>query len=91
LKYRDVIVAVAVLFIILLIIVPINPVFLDILLIINITLSLLILLTNLYIKKPLEFSTFPTLLLFMTLFRLALNISSTTLILGNNGEAGSVI
>lgn len=90
-KFRDVIISVAVLFIILLIIVPINPVFLDILLIINITLSLLILLTNLYIKKALEFSTFPTLLLFMTLFRLALNISSTTLILGNGGEAGSVI
>ncbi len=80
-----------VLAIIMIIIIPIDPIILDILLIVNISLSLLILLTNLYIKRALEFSTFPTMLLFLTLFRLSLNIASTKLILGNNGEAGSVI
>jgi flagellar biosynthesis protein FlhA len=90
-KKSDILVAVMVLAVILLIIVPLSPDMLDIFIITNITLSLLILLTTLFTKRTLEFSTFPTVLLIVTLFRLALNIASTRLILGNNGEAGHVI
>ncbi len=90
-KLNDVVISVMIIGIVLAIILPIGTFFLDFLLIINISLSLLILLTNLYIKRALEFSTFPTMLLFLTLFRISLNISSTKLILGNNGNAGKVI
>ncbi len=90
-KFSDVIVAILILVIILLIIVPLSPVMMDILLITNISLSLLVLLITLYMKDTLEFSTYPTFLLLVTLFRLALNISATRLILGNNGDAGNVI
>lgn len=90
-KLTDILIAVLVLAIIFLIIVPLSPGLLDVLLIVNISLSLLILLISLYVKETLEFSTFPTMLLLLTLFRLSLNISSTRLILGNSGDAGSVI
>jgi len=90
-KASDILVAVLVVGIIMLIIVPLSPGALDVLLILSISISVLVLLMSLYIKETLEFSTFPTLLLLLTLFRLALNISSTRLILGNNGDAGSVI
>lgn len=71
--------------------VPLSPNILDLLLIINISFSLIILLNTLYVTDPLQFSTFPSLLLIITLFRLSLNISSTRLILGESGEAGNVI
>ena len=90
-KTNDVVISIMILGIVMAIILPIGTFLLDILLIINITLSLLILLTNLYVKKALEFSTFPTMLLFLTLFRISLNIASTKLILGNGGQAGQVI
>ncbi len=90
-KLKDVIIAVVVLVVIMLIIIPLSPVLLDMLLVINIAASLLVLLMSLYISGPLDFAAFPTVLLILTLFRLALNISSTRLILGNGGEAGSVI
>ncbi len=90
-KFSDVAISIVVLLIILLIIVPLNPVLLDILLVVNITLSITILLTTLYVHEALEFSVFPPMLLLVTIFRLALNISSTRLILGNGGDAGSVI
>lgn len=77
--------------IILMIIIPLPPFFLDLMFIINITLSVIILLTTMYIKEALEFSVFPSLLLITTLFRLSLNISSTRLILTNDGNAGAVI
>lgn len=89
-KFADIFIAVVVISIIMLIIVPLNSVILDMLLTINLALSIVILLTTLYIKEPLEFSIFPSLLLLATLFRLALNISSTRLILGE-GYAGAVI
>ena len=57
----------------------------------SISISLIILLTTMFIKGPLEFSIFPSLLLITTLMRLALNISSTRLILSNSGQAGRVI
>ena len=90
-KVSDVVVAVMVLVIILLIIIPLSPEFLDVMLVLNISLSLLILLITMNTRETLEFSTFPTMLLIMTLFRIGLNISSTRLILGNGGEAGNVI
>ncbi|MHB1313908.1 MAG: flagellar biosynthesis protein FlhA [Christensenellales bacterium] len=83
--------AVMVLIIVVLIIVPLSTGLLDIMLIVNISLSLMILLIALYTKDTLEFSTFPTMLLILTLFRLSLNISATRLILGNSGDAGNVI
>lgn len=90
-KFGDIGIAVVVLVVVLLIIIPLNSLLLDILLVVNITISLTILLTTLYINEPLEMSIFPPLLLLTTIFRLALNISSTRLILGNGGDAGAVI
>ena len=90
-KKSDIVIAVMVLAVILLIIVPLSPGLMDFFLIANITMSLLILLITLFTKRTLDFSTFPTVLLIVTLFRLALNISSTRLILGNGGDAGDVI
>lgn len=90
-KLRDSVIAVVVISIIMIIILPLPSGILDVLLILNIAASLLILLKTLYINEPLDFSTFPPLLLLVTLFRLALNISTTKLILGNQGDAGKVI
>jgi flagellar biosynthesis protein FlhA len=75
---------------VLLLIVPVPPAMLDVFLALNIGLSLLILLAIIYVKDPPEFSGFPTLLLALTLFRLALNISSTRQVLVH-GYAGHVI
>src|ERR1700704_1438752 len=92
---RDVAVPVAVLAIVLVMIVPVPPFVLDVLISANIMLSVVVLLVSLYIKKAVEFSVFPTTLLLLTLFRLALNISSSRAILlnGNSGTsaAGEVI
>lgn len=77
--------------VILMIIIPLPPFFLDLMFIINIAISIIILLTTMYIKEALEFSVFPSLLLITTLFRLSLNVSSTRLILTNGGDAGAVI
>ncbi len=90
-KVTDFLIAVAIFVIILLIIVPLSPVILDFMLIVSVTLSVMVLMMALFTKETLDFSVFPSLLLIMTLFRLALNISSTRLILGNSGEAGAVI
>jgi flagellar biosynthesis protein FlhA len=88
-------VPVAVLAIVMAMIIPLPPVLLDVLISSNITLSVLVLLVSMYIGRPVEFSAFPTTLLLMTLFRLALNVSSARLILlnGNSGTtaAGQVI
>lgn len=91
----DVFVAVAIIGILLVMILPLPPFVLDLLLAMNLALSLVTLLVALYTLEPLEFAIFPSLLLFLTLFRLALNISSVRLILlyGNQGPdaAGAVI
>lgn len=89
-KYSEIIVAFAVIGTIGIIIVPMPSGVLDFLLVLNITIGITILLLTLFIKNILEFSTFPTLLLVTTMFRLSLNISSTRLILGQ-GNAGHVI
>ncbi len=77
--------------VVLMIIIPLPPFILDLMFIINIAISIIILLTTMYIKEALEFSVFPSLLLITTLFRLSLNVSSTRLILTNGGHAGAVI
>ena len=74
-----------------LIIIPLPTWLLDMLFVVNIALSLVILLFTMYIKEPLEFSIFPSLLLITTIFRLGLNISSTRLILMNQGDAGQIV
>ncbi len=77
--------------IIFLLIIPLGTGFLDVMIIINIALSLTILLISMYVKEALEFSVFPSVLLITTLLRVSLNVSSTKLILGNGGNAGKVI
>lgn len=85
------IVPVFLLLVIVLIIIPLPTWLLDFMLVLNISISLIILLMTMYIKSPLEFSIFPSLLLVTTIFRLSLNISSTRLILKNGGDAGQVV
>ena len=91
----DVCIAVGIIGMLLVMILPLPAPVLDLLLAMNLALSLVTLLVALYTLEPLEFAIFPSLLLFLTLFRLALNISSTRLILlhGNQGPdaAGAVI
>jgi flagellar biosynthesis protein FlhA len=91
----DVGLALGVVGIIVLLILPIPPFMLDLLLAISLTSAVLILMTALMIKKPLEFTAFPTVLLVTTLFRLGLNLASTRLILGHGHEgaqgAGHII
>jgi flagellar biosynthesis protein FlhA len=90
-NWRQFTVPIAVLGIVFAMIAPLPSFLLDILISANITLSLIVLLVSLYITKPVEFSVFPTTLLLLTLFRLALNISSARLILlnGNTGTAAA--
>jgi flagellar biosynthesis protein FlhA len=83
-------VPVGVVAIILMMVVPVPTALLDFLIAINITGALLIVLVSMYVQRPLDFSSFPSLLLVATLFRLALNISATRRVLGN-GYAGKVI
>jgi flagellar biosynthesis protein FlhA len=89
-KRSDILLAVGVVGIIGVLIIPLPPGFLDFALAFNITFSLVILLSTLYIRSPLDMSVFPGMLLIVTLMRLALNVASTRLILGT-GYAGEVI
>src|SRR5690349_21698847 len=65
----------------LVILVPLPTPILDLLLVVNITLSVIVMVTTIYVKSPLEFAVFPSLLLAITLFRLVLNVATTRLIL----------
>ncbi|MDT0165126.1 flagellar biosynthesis protein FlhA [Actinotalea sp. AC32] len=76
--------------VVLLLVVPLPAAMLDVLIVLNIAMSLVVLLTSMYIKRPLDFSVFPSMLLVLTLFRLGLNVASTRLVLGD-GYAGQVI
>jgi flagellar biosynthesis protein FlhA len=91
LKFLDNIVAIFVIVIISFIVIPLPKEILDMMFIVNITISVIILLMTMYVKDALQFSIFPSLLLITTLFRLSLNISSTRLILTREGEAGQII
>lgn len=90
LKNSDIVLASGMVLILGLMIIPLPTYLLDFFLALNISIAILILIVSLYIKSPLEISIFPGLLLMLTLFRLALNISSTRLIL-LEGDAGKVI
>ncbi|MFO1048938.1 MAG: flagellar biosynthesis protein FlhA [Geminicoccaceae bacterium] len=95
LRQGDVLLGIAVLAILVVLILPLPSLLLDLCLAVSITLAVLILLTSLFIEKPLEFSAFPTVLLIATILRLALNLASTRLILAHGHEgadaAGHVI
>src|ERR1035437_5482104 len=90
LRRSDAILAGAVVGIVAMMIIPLPSMLLDILIVLNLTFSLTILLVALNIREPLEFSSFPPLLLIATLFRLGLNVSAARLIL-LNAHAGEVI
>ena len=90
LKQGDIFLIVGVFATVMLMVMPVSPFILDALLACSIALSLLILLVILYLKDPSEFTGFPSLLLFITLFRLSLNIATTRLIL-TDGHAGHII
>jgi len=86
----ELVLVIGVIAILMLLFTPIPPGALDLLLLTNFSLGLVILLLTFYTDKPLSFSTFPSLILIATLFRLGLNVSSTRLIL-NDADAGQVI
>lgn len=94
-KRKDIFFALAVMCIISVLILPVSPFLLDLLLGVSITISVLILMTALFVEKPLELSSFPTILLISTMLRLSLNIATTRLILSHGHEgpdsAGHVI
>lgn len=89
-KTGDIVLGLFVVGLIFLIIIPLPPTILSLLLIINISISTIILMSALFSKEPLDISLFPTLLLLTTLFRLGLNLSSTRMIL-RDGYAGEVV
>jgi flagellar biosynthesis protein FlhA len=89
-KHSDLAIIVLVLGILTVLFVPIPAGALDFLILTNVSFSMLILILTFYIHRPVEFSTFPSLLLIATLFRLSLNVATTRLIL-SEGEAGRVI
>ena len=89
-KYSDIFIAIAIVTIVIMMIIPLPTSLLDLLICVNITLALVIVMVTIYNVEALDFSVFPSLLLVTTLFRLALNISATRLIL-LDGYAGDVI
>jgi flagellar biosynthesis protein FlhA len=93
--WRDIGVPLAVLGIVIALITPLPPFVMDLLIVTDIMMSVVVMMVAMYIRRPVEFSVFPTTLLLLTLFRLSLNVSSTRLILmnGNTGTsaAGEVI
>jgi type III secretion protein V len=89
-RHADLLLVALVVAVIMLMVLPLQPVILDSLIAINLTISVVLLMVALYISSPLGLSTFPSLLLFTTLFRLALNIASTRQIL-LNAYAGDII
>jgi flagellar biosynthesis protein FlhA len=94
-KYNHLLVPTAIVGILAILIFPLPAAILDVCIALNIVVSLIILFTSLYVEKPLRFSSFPAILLVTTLFRLAMNVASTRLILLNGSEgmdaAGHVI
>lgn len=90
LRYNDVLLAVGIVLIVAMMLIPLPAAVLDILITFNMALAITVLLVTIYTQEPLEYSTFPTILLVSTLFRLGLNVSSTRLIL-LYADAGEVI
>ena len=90
LKHSDLAGALAVLLVVTMMLVPLPPALLDIFIAANVTLGLVIVIATMYIRRSLDFASFPSLLLLTTLFRLAINVSVTRLIL-LHGDAGNVV
>lgn len=88
-RHTDIFLSAGVLCILFIMLLPMPPVIMDLLLVLNITFGLLILLMSLYVLKPMDFSSFPSILLLSTLFRLALNVATTRLILLHGAEGQS--
>ena len=89
-RHADWVVGIGVLGMLVTLITPVAPVVLDIMIAMNISISLLLLLVTMNVRAAAELTTFPTILLFATLFRLGLNVASTRLIL-SEGQAGTII
>ena len=93
--WKSVIVPIALVVILIILVLPVPTGLLDVFIATNITVSLVILFSSLYIERPLQFSSFPAILLISTLFRLSMNVATTRLILVNGGDgtdaAGAVI
>lgn len=89
-KHQGMLLPIGTLALVLVILIPLPTSLMDLLLLVNITLSGVVMLTVMYISGPLDFSSFPSLLLGLTLFRLLLNVATTRLIL-THGDAGHVI
>jgi len=87
-RWQDLILPISLIASLLVILVPLPPEVMDVLLAGNIALSVIVLLTTIYVKTPLEFNVFPSMLLATTLARLVLNVASTRLILTHAGEDG---
>ena len=87
-SWQNLILPVAIITSVLVILIPLPAWLLDILLSMNITISVIVLLTTIYVGKPLEFNIFPSILLATTLMRLVLNVASTRLILTKAGDQG---
>ena len=88
-KNSDLAIALGLIAILSVMIVPIHPMLLDILIALTLSFSVIILLMSVYSKRPLDFSTFPSVLLVTTLFRLSLNVASTRNILLRGGSEGT--
>ena len=87
-KRSDIALALGIVLMLVILILPLAPWLLDVALALSLTFSVLVLMTSIFIEKPIQFTSFPLVLLITTLFRLALNLSSTRLIL-SNGNKGS--
>ncbi len=87
-RLRDLVLPVGIIASVLVILVRLPPSLMDVLLSANITIAVIMLLTTIYVRTPLEFSIFPSLLLATTLFRLVLNVATTRLILTRAGSEG---
>jgi flagellar biosynthesis protein FlhA len=86
-KYRGMLLPIAFVALMAVLVIPLPPMLLDLLIVLNVSLSIIILLTTIYMDHPLDFSVFPSLLLATTLFRLVLNIATTRLVLGANANS----
>ncbi len=89
-RNQDIVLAGCVVAILAILVIPVPTWLVDILLSINISISIVVMLTTIYLRNPVDFAVFPSLLLMLTLFRLSLNVATTRLILAN-AEAGAVI
>src|SRR5439155_17168235 len=90
LGHSDLLAAVGVVLVVTMLIIPLPPMLLDLLITLNISAALAVVVATMYLGKALDFAAFPSLLLLTTMFRLAINVSVTRLIL-TTGDAGSVV